>query len=168
VYGPIRTDWRFVMTPLAFGKKPSLVVARFKDGHLLKGSTLDFFPNRDAFHIQPTDMASGAQPTPVKLSELKAVFFVKSLAGDPNRKDAPPLSRKPGPSERPALVVFKDGEVITGGTLGYSPGRSGFFVTPLDLASNNERIYIVQDAVKTVRLLGPNESAANVLKQMDL
>ena len=154
------------MSPPPFDKKPSLVVARFKDGHVLKGATLDFFPNREAFHIQPTSTAPGTQPLPVKLSDLKAVFFVKSLTGDSSRKDAPPLSHKPGPSERPAIVLFKDGEVITGGTLGYSSDRSGFFLNPLDLASNNERIYVVQDAVKTVRVLGPNESIPDVLEQM--
>jgi hypothetical protein len=45
-------------------------------------------------------------------------------------------------------VEFNDGEVLYGMTLGYSPHRQGFFFTPIDPESNNERIFAVLSAVK--------------------
>ena len=60
------------------------VVAHFLDGRVIKGTTSNFFPNRPTFHL----LAVGAgQDTEVQCRQLKAVFFVKDLAGDENRKD---------------------------------------------------------------------------------
>jgi hypothetical protein len=40
-------------------------------------------------------------------------------------------------------VVFKDGETIVGSTTAYDGARPGFFMTPADPQSNNDRIYVV-------------------------
>jgi hypothetical protein len=50
-------------------------------------------------------------------------------------------------------VIFKDGEVLVGTTTGYDASRPGFFLFPADEKSNNERIFVVTAAVKTVRFL---------------
>ena len=63
------------------------VVARYRDGRLLKGSTSDFQPNKDRFHLALSDAGPGARPVEVRLSELKAVFFVRDFKGDPGRHD---------------------------------------------------------------------------------
>ena len=55
------------------------VVARFADGRTLKGTSLDVDPNRPKFHVRT---AEGVM-TSVLLSELKALFFVKSADGNP-------------------------------------------------------------------------------------
>ena len=47
-------------------------------------------------------------------------------------------------------VLFKDGELMTGYTLAYDPSRPGFFISPVDEMSNNERMYIVRSSVKEV------------------
>ncbi|MEJ2154155.1 MAG: hypothetical protein P8X96_02370, partial [Desulfobacteraceae bacterium] len=54
---------------------------------------------------------------------------------------------------RKTKVKFKDGEIIYGYTLGYSPERQGFYLTPADLGSNNERIFIVTSATENVQFV---------------
>ena len=88
----------------------------------------------------------------VLFSELKAVFFVKSLEG---RKG--PLSPKELLEERsePAgpikvKITFLDGETLVGTTHGYTVEREGFFVVPLEKDSNNLRIFIISSAVKQI------------------
>jgi hypothetical protein len=51
-------------------------------------------------------------------------------------------------------VLFTDGELLTGYTLGYDPRRPGFFMMPTDEMSNNDRIYVLRAAVKDVGM-GP-------------
>jgi len=129
------------------------VVVRFADGRLLKGTAADFFPGKDIFHVSPVGDPQGAGTVAVRVAELKAVFFVKDFAGDPDyseHQEADPL--------RPALgrgikVVFNDGEVVVGTTTGYQPTRPGFFVEPADPGSNNERCYVVAAATREVSLL---------------
>lgn len=126
------------------------VVAHYRDGRLVKGSTADFLPTRDVFHIA---LESGGAPVPVQISDLKAVFFVRDLAGRPGQP-----KRNEFDSVKPAIgrkirVAFKDGEVMLGTTQGYQPGRPGFFVVPADPDSNTERCYVVTASTTQVTLL---------------
>lgn len=128
------------------------VVAHFADGGLLKGETGDFYPAKDVFHIVPAGEA-GQRPVEVRTSALKALFFVKSLTGNPAHaeKDAfDPARPAPG---RKLEVTFADGENLVGTTQGYQPGRPGFFLVPADADSNIERCYIVSAATRTVTFL---------------
>jgi hypothetical protein len=50
-------------------------------------------------------------------------------------------------------VEFVDGEVIIGYALSYAPERHGFFITPADLQSNNERIFVIKSATKKVTIV---------------
>ena len=127
------------------------VVAHFQDGRLLKGFTYDFLPGREAFHL--AGAAPGARPVKVPVAELKAIFFVKSFDGDPQRpKVTDPAATEAGPGRR-IRIVFKDGEVLVGTTQGYNPSRPGFFVVPADPESNNERCYVVAAATREVGFL---------------
>ena len=86
-------------------------------------------------------------------TELKALFFVRDLAGDPTRRESQKFS-----ADRPALgrkmqVEFPDGETLVGTTQGYQPQRSGFFLVPADSASNNERCFVVSAAALEVKPL---------------
>ena len=128
------------------------IVARFQDGRVLKGFTTDFIPAKDHFHLTAEDAAAGAKPVQVKLAELKALFFVKTFAGDPqHKKSNEPVAG--GPMGRRIRVVFKDGETLVGTTQGYDKSRPGFFVSPVDTGSNNERCFVVAAATREVSFL---------------
>jgi hypothetical protein len=87
----------------------------------------------------------------VVVSELKAVFFVKSLVGNAAYHEVKEFD---GPtSGRKVQVTFNDGEVLVGSTQAYQADRPGFFLVPADPQSNNERIYVVAGAVQKVTLL---------------
>jgi hypothetical protein len=123
------------------------VVAHYLDGRVCKGTTRDFAPNGTEFHLHP----EGNERSPVKvaLAALKAVFFVKSLVGSKYHVEAKDLANARGQGRR-VVVTFKDGETVAGFTVGYTPNRPGFFVIPVDPASNNLRVFIVNAAVARV------------------
>lgn len=124
----------------------SQVVVRYRDGRLLKGVTSNFLPARDGFHVQ----TPGGEVAEVSQAELKALFFVRDLAGDPKRRDASGFDPgRPAPG-RKIRVEFVDGEVIVGTTQGYQRSRPGFFVFPADAGSNNERCFVVTAATRRV------------------
>jgi hypothetical protein len=126
------------------------VVARYQDGRTLKGTTNDFLPDREAFHVIAADAPAGTRPTRVPLSELKAVFFVRDLAGRPERKKSNAFNEQQPSMGRKVHVTFKDGEVLAGLTQTYRPDRPGFFMIPADGESNNERCYVVAAATARV------------------
>ena len=56
------------------------IVMRYADGKLRKGTTADFFPNKDIFHLNDKDDGKIYE---INVLDLKAVFFVKTYEGDP-------------------------------------------------------------------------------------
>ena len=130
------------------------VVARFRDGRMVKGSTSDFVPAKEFFHVAPADAATGTKPKLVHVKDLKAIFFVKDFEGRPDYTPKNEFEGDRPPQGRKIKVVFADGEVIVGTTQGYQPGRAGFFMVPADQADNNiERCYVVTAATTEVTLL---------------
>jgi hypothetical protein len=128
------------------------IVARYIDGRVAKGLSQDFFPNKDRFHIYPADKSSG-ETVEILLKQLKAVFFVRDFVGDSQYNERKEYVEGEKPSGRKIEVMFKDGEVLVGTTLGYDPTRPGFFLFPADSKSNNVRVFAVTTAVKKVRFL---------------
>ncbi len=129
------------------------VCARYQNGRVLKGHTRDFHPAMDRFHLLLADCFPGTPPAEVLLDELKGVFFVHHLDGDPTHRCSnvfEPTDLTPGQRIR---VVFNDGEVLHGTTHGYGPGLSGFFVLPADERSNNERCFVMASATREVSFL---------------
>jgi uncharacterized protein DUF6982 len=129
------------------------VVVRFEDGRIVKGFTNDFLPAKSSFHVSAA-AAGGpvAKPEEIRVAELKALFFVKSLEGDPqhHRSNEPPPGAAGG---RRIRVVFKDGEVLVGTTQGYDTSRPGFFVIPFDVSGNNERCFVLAAAAQEVKFV---------------
>jgi hypothetical protein len=124
----------------------SQVVARYRDGRVVKGVTSNFRPAREDFHVQ----TAGGETATVSRAELKAMFFVRDLAGDATRRDSAQFSpARPVPGRR-IRVEFADGETLVGTTQGYQPDRPGFFVIPADAGSNNERCFVVTAATSRV------------------
>jgi hypothetical protein len=130
------------------------VVIRFLDGRIERGYTADFQPHKEIFHLVVKDEGQD-RSLAVKMANLKAVFFVKELHG--MDKERPVVKRSFTDLKDQKLlgkkveVEFTDGEILSGITLGYSPQRRGFFFTPIDPESNNERIFAILSAVKDIR-----------------
>jgi len=126
------------------------VVVRFRDGRMLKGTTRDFLPAKAIFHIHPVVAGEAVE---VMVQDLKAVFFVRRLGGDPSYNEFKELpEQKVASLGKKIGVVFADGEMLAGYTHSYNPSNPGFFVTPVDPRSNNIRVFVVRDAVKEVKL----------------
>ena len=86
------------------------IVVHYLDGRILKGVSADFFPNKALFHLMPADSPPGSKPAEVQVSELKAVFFVKDFAGNPEYNDRKEFDLSKPVSGRKIRVVFKDGK----------------------------------------------------------
>src|ERR1051325_3688789 len=138
----------------------NLVVARYLDGRLMKGVTRDFSPNRPIFHV---DLQDGASAVELRFRQLKALFFVKALDGDPARQDVRGFVHGPAETQqgKKIAVRFRDGEFVCGYTLSWSPDREGFFMFPADANSNNQRIFVITGSTLEIKAA----PAAEVLAQ---
>jgi hypothetical protein len=104
------------------------VVARYADGRLVKGYTFDFAPANPRFHVFSHPAATGPS-TQVLVRELKAVFFVRDLVGNPARQDSQKFP--PGQVSNPHVEVrFRDGEVMLGTADSPATESHGFFLIP--------------------------------------
>lgn len=125
----------------------NIVVVQFKDQTIAKGKTNDFFPNKTMFHL----IENSGETTEISVENLKAIFFVKDINGNKDHQDD--YSDEVSGGGRKIKVRFTDGETIIGYTLGYSPERQGFFMTPADLQGNNERIFVVKSATEKIEFV---------------
>ena len=123
------------------------IVIHTAQGGIIKGSTGDFRPNQEKFHVTLENGEVAAMSVP----KLKAIFFVKDLTGDPNHEDSYE-DVVPG-GGRKVQVTFKDGEVIVGFTTAYSAERQGWFLVPANDGGNNLRIFVVNAAVADVEFI---------------
>lgn len=127
-------------------------VVHYKDGRILKGLTREFLPHRETFDLSVTDDPE-AKVVEVWAPDLKAVFFVKDLAGNPGRVDSKEFQPgQPGVGQK-VSVRFKDGELLVGTTETYAAGRKGFFLVPADAHSNIERCYVLVAATQEITFL---------------
>lgn len=132
------------------------VVVRFGDGRLLKGYTHDFLPEKELFHLIEDVAAGEGAIHEVKISDLKAVFFVKSFAGNKDYNEKKNF-KEIDPAALHGIkikVTFMDGEVLCGISLGYNKTKKGFFIVPIDPLSNNDRIYVIAASTTKV-VVGP-------------
>jgi len=125
------------------------VVLHFRDGGIVKGHAVDFRPADGWIHV--VERRTGMLDA-VRLRDLKAVYFVRDFDGDPTRKDDGHVLEAPT-CGRQAIVDFHDGERLYGFTQGFERNCPGFFVFPSDPAGNNERVFVVHDATRSVELI---------------
>ena len=125
------------------------VVAHFINHKIVKGTTRDFFPNRPLFHLVPPS----GPAVEVRCKELKALFFVRDLNGNHRRRDVRGFLTAPneGTHGKKIAIRFKDGELLCGYTLTFTPDREGFFVFPADPGSNNQRIYVITGSASEIK-----------------
>ena len=133
---------------------PVKMVIRFADGRIEKGYSQDFFPNKPLFHLfKKLPPSESSMSKKIRVAELKAIFFVKSFAGNPDYKERKRFVEGDVTQGRKAEVAFLDGEILQGSVLGYDPKSSGFFLFPSDPKSNNRRVFVMNNAVKKFRYL---------------
>lgn len=124
------------------------IVIRYANGKLRKGTTADFFPNKDIFHLNDKDDGKVYE---INLADLKAVFFVKSYDGNPAYDEKLNIERI-GLGKR-IRIRFRDGETMVGYTQGYAPNRVGFIFFPADPECNNEKAFIVNAATDDIHFI---------------
>lgn len=127
------------------------LVARFRDGRVLKGTTENFNPLSGGFHLLPEPALADRKPVSIRLAELKAVFVVQDFRGKPGHVERKTFTGKDSLRGTRLRITFSDGEVIVGHSLNYDPQGPGFFLFPADPASNNQRIYVVNGAIRDVK-----------------
>jgi len=88
------------------------VVARFADGRVLKGTTADFFAAKELFHLAVAVAPAGTEPIEIRTADLKALFFVKDLMGNPGYVERKEFDPEHPPAGRRIKVTFADGEVL--------------------------------------------------------
>ncbi len=126
------------------------VVLRYRDGHALRCNlTKDFTPEDKVLEAETAE----GDAVRVGVGDLKAVFFLKGQA----RRDAELHLGRSADEDRSgavATVEFIDGEVVRGRMASYSVADSGFFLYPVSVESNNERIFVVAHALQTLSIEG--------------
>jgi hypothetical protein len=131
------------------------VVVKYQNGEIIKGWVEDFRLDRESFILFPLIEYSQEERMEINFDALKAVFFVKDFLGDKNYKKVRTfnIDLKITPSQRKLIVNFVDGEHLYGTSHDYGRYKIGFFIYPIDSKDNSERIFIVQLAVESVRLM---------------
>jgi hypothetical protein len=131
------------------------VVVKYQNGEIIKGWVEAFQPDRDTFIFYPLVESGQGERFEINFDSLKAVFFVKDFIGDKNYKKVRTfdVELKITPSQRKLIVNFKDGENLYGTSLTYGRYKVGFFVYPVDLKDNSDRIFVVHSAVESIRLM---------------
>jgi hypothetical protein len=137
------------------------VVFRFKSGELKKGYIKDFSPLQKEAVLSEESTGSIIN---VSIDELKAIFFVKSFEGDKEHKEKKTYGAV-SPKGHRVFIRFKDGEQMVGFLEGDVPwdhgfflakkadGALGFFLLPVDMFSNNIKVFIVSSSVNDVTVV---------------
>ncbi len=137
------------------GERNSVVV-HFKDGTIIKGFTHDFLAERPLFHLHVERGPETGTVKEIKVAELKAIFFTKTLEGNSDYREKKRFEEIESTTYHgiKIRVEFKDGEIMRGMSLGYNKNKKGFFIIPVDPDSNNDRVYVVTDATVKI-VVGP-------------
>jgi len=122
------------------------VVARLRDKGKIKGETVDFHPERESFTIDPED---GTEPVRVSVSDLKALYFVRSLDGNRDYRDHGRFKGQGGVRAK-LWLEFEDGEHMAAYPVSPFLGKHGFYVLPTDSDSNVEKAWISRPSLKRV------------------
>jgi Family of unknown function (DUF6982) len=132
------------------------VLVKYLDGKMIRGHSLDI-GSKDTFHLTTENGESREIP----IASLKAVFYLRKGGQSPSETQ-PRYGKK-------LLVRFMDGEEILGVSVDYREDKDQFFLFPLDMEDNNERILINNHAVKNIEQLGVTyglEESAKKLKNL--
>lgn len=137
-------------SPPVVADKMNRAVVAFLDGRRLKGYLLNFSALKENFRLFAREHSQQQAGTDVRMKDLKAIFFVKDFAGNPENKETPvAVAPKHG---RKIVVTFNDGEELCGSTEAYNAQKLGFFMFPLANDSNNLRIFVINKNIRQVKV----------------
>lgn len=137
------------------------VVARFRDGRIIKGHVKRFSIESDAIVLK--NEKTGEERS-IAIEELKAIFFVKSFQGVSEHIERKTFGIRRLKGRR-VFVKFLDKESLVGCTEGAVPwdkgfslaklgeNAKGFFLIPVDGDCNNERVFVVGSAIQDIQIM---------------
>jgi hypothetical protein len=137
------------------------VVARFKNGQILKGHVREFEIGTETVTVEDPETRTEHK---ISIDELKAIFFVKTFEGRGEyvEKKAFGIRKNTG---RKVFVKFKDNETLVGyidGDIPWAKGftlakegnkAKGFFLVPVDSDSNNIKVFVVGTSIQDVTIM---------------
>jgi hypothetical protein len=128
------------------------VIVHFLTGEEITGNLMFFNINQPIFPLEVDKEAGKSETQKVGLDSVKAIYFLKKeeLSKTSLRKETIEQSKYAGTVTFKLMVEFKDGELLHGTTLKYSPNDKGFFLIPLNPSDKSERVYVNAEAVKNV------------------
>ena len=92
----------------------------------------------------------------IPLQELKGIFFVRDFQGNPQHSERKVFRSRPKLSGLWVRMTFQDREVLEGvvpnNLLELDP--TGFLFTPLDVYSNNLKVFVPRGALTALEVLG--------------
>lgn len=138
------------------------VVVHLRSGKLWKGYLIRFSPKDGSVAVRLESESTG-KPSEARFSDLKAIYYVRSLTGDRRSTRKRYFQKSPRRGDR-VMVRFKDGEILCGYTgekfpwkkgflAAADPGSNGFSIFPADPQDNNLKIFISNEAVEDIRRL---------------
>jgi len=142
---------QLIMAMPAQNTQLNRAVVAFLDGRRQRGFIYDFSAMKESFRLSPENDPLQQRGAEIKVKDLKAVFFVKDFAGNPEYVE----SGANGNSVRGRKmeISFSDGEKLHGCTDAYNPKKPGFFLFPVDGQSNNLRIFVVNQNIAQARFV---------------
>jgi hypothetical protein len=132
------------------------VVARFKDGRLLKGLARDPEPGSDLLRLRLP--GEPGLPVEIRLEDLKGVFFVKSWEGNPAYVESDEgfaegeLRSNGAHRMQRAVAGFQDGERLKGYSHNFAPDLPTMCFFPHDPFGNNYKVLIVCSALSDIEI----------------
>jgi hypothetical protein len=138
-----------------------MIVVRFRDGRLVKGFMNTFNVESDTVVLNDQN---SHQEISVAIAELKAIFFVKKFCGSRNYKERKAFGIRKNIGKK-VFIKFRDDETLVGfveGEVPWDKGFSlaklgnkvkGFFLTPVDGDSNNNKVFVVGDAIQDITII---------------
>jgi len=136
-------------------------VTRLVNGQTLKGDLLVFSPEGNEVVVKERGTERSHR---VDISDVKAVFFVKTFEGDNEYREKKSYGLTKTKGQR-IFVKFKDGESLVGFLEGEVPwkkgfflskqdgGLKGFFLLPVDEDTNNDRVFVVSSSVEDLTII---------------
>ena len=134
---------------------PLKLVAHFKDGRVLKGTTTHLNVSSEGFTMQVLRGEMKDDRIFVPFSKLKSVYHVRDFEGSPDA-DRPNGKRMDSSALGDRIVIrYRDGEHLEGFLAGkFRPANRRFSVVPAHEAGNNISILVERSAVEDIQI-GP-------------